>query len=239
MKDILENILERSKFENVFGINLAAPQNVIFSSMLNLDYATFRVPRGGGKDLLLAMYAMLYAASKPESRVLITTPTRRQTKMTFSILDVVISCADNKYFQTLFEPHISSNTCFLQFKNGSRIDAGIDCDTNSDIILVNEASTMPEEELSKLIVGVENGDLKKVFLMSAGYYDVNYMNKIEAHECFSTHVFGYKTFPSGFYDQANIDEAKRTLSAKGFDMDYNAKVVCPIFQERSEDENAS
>ncbi len=233
MKDILENILERSKFENIFGIDLAAPQNVIFSSMLNLNYALFRVPRGGGKDLLLAMYAMLYAASEAGSRVLITTPTVRQSKITFSLLSAVISAASNKYFQdAVFEPHISSNTCFLQFKNGSRIDAGTKCDTDIDVVLVNEASSMPGEQLSKLIIGVENGDLKKVFLMSTGYYDYNYMNKIEAHECFSTYAFGYKSFPSGFYDPENINEAKKIMSAAEFDMEYNAKV-----RKEKEDDN--
>ena len=226
----MEDILEKSKFENIFGINLATPQNVIFNSMLNLNYATFRVSRGAGKDLLLAMYAMLYAASEPESRVLITTPTIRQAKMTFNSLNVV-----RKYFQdATFEPHISSDVCFLQFKNESRIDARTEYDTDSDVVLVNEADSMPEQQLLKLMVGVENGDLKKAFLMSTGYYDYNHMNKIEAHECFSPHAFGYKSFPSGFYDQANIDEAKKLLSVDEFDMEYNAKVV-----KISEDDNAS
>ena len=63
--------------------------------------------------------------------------------------------------------------------------------------------------------------------MSVGYYDYNYMNKIEAHDCFSTFAFGYKTFPEEFYDQSNIDEAKKELSADVFDMEYNAK-VCPL-----------
>ena len=220
----MKNILKKSKFENIFGINLAAPQNVIFNSMLNLNYATFRVPRGGGKDLLLAMYAMLYAGSEPESRVSIITPTPRQTKMTFSSLDIVIGSAGSKYFQgALFELNFHSN--MLQFKNGSRIDAGTEYNTDSDVVLVNEADSMPGEQLSKLVAGVENNDLKKVFLMSVGYYDVNYMNKIEAHESFSTHAFGYKSFPSGFYDQANIDEAKKLLSAAEFDINYNAKIV--------------
>ena len=230
----MEYILKKSKFENIFGINLAAPQNVIFNSMLNLNYATFRVPRGGGKDLLLAMYAMLYAGSEPESRVSIITPTSRQAKMTFNSLDVIIRSAGSKYFQgALFEPHFHSN--MLQFKNGSRIDVGTKYDTNSDVVLVNEADTMPGEQLLKLMVGVEIDDLKKVFLMSIGYYDYNYMNKIDAHECFSTHAFGYKAFPLGFYDQANIDEAKKLLSVYEFDMEYNAKVVC-VSEKRSEDE---
>lgn len=235
----MKDILEKSKFENVFGINLAAPQNVIFSSMLNLNYATFRVPRGGGKDLLLAMYAMLYAGSWPESRVLITTPTSRQSKMTFNSLDIVIGSAGSKYFQgALFELNFHSN--MLQFKNGSRIDAGTKYEADSDIVLVNEADSMPGEQLSKLMAGVENEDLKKVFLMSTGYYDFNYMNKIEAHECFSAHAFGYKSFPSGFYDQSGIDEAKKLFSVDEFDMEYNAKVV-KVNQEDAvcEDDNAS
>ncbi len=231
----MENILKKSRFENIFGINLAAPQNVIFSSMLNLNYAKFRVPRGGGKDLLLAMYAMLYAELEPKSRILMTTPTTRQARMAFSLLDVVRSTSDNKYFKDA----VYSFRQDVKFKNGSRIDVGTKYDDNSDVVLVNEADTMPEEQLSKLVLGVENGDLKKVFLMSAGYYDYNYMNKIEAHECFSAHAFGYKSFPSGFYDQENIDEAKKLLSADEFDMEYNAKVVSLVFQERSEDAKAT
>ncbi len=227
----MEDVLKGSRFENIFGINLVAPQHVIFNSMLNLNYATFRVPRGGGKDLLLAMYAMLYAESEPESRILITTPTFRQTKMTFNQVSVITS--NSEYFQGLLlgRPTICYDTCYLKFKNGSRLDAvvlndvGIKHALHSDVVLVNEASTMPGEQLSKLMVGVENDDLKKVFLMSAGYYDYNHMNKIEAHEYFSTHAFGYKSFPSGFYDQVNIDEAKKALSAAEFDMEYNAKVV--------------
>lgn len=236
----MEDVLKNSKFENVFGISLAAPQSVIFNSMLNLNYAVFRISRGGGKDLLLAMYAMLYAVWEPESRILITTPTHKQAKMTFNMLDVITSRAGNKYFQgVVFEPHISSDACFLQFKNGSRIDAGTEYDGSSDIVLVNESSSMPEPRLSKLLVDVENGNLKKVFLMSTGYYDYNCMNKIEAHECFSTHAFGYKAFPSGFYDQKNINEAKKILSVDVFNMDYNAKVVKVNQGERSEDENAT
>lgn len=222
------------RFRNSFGIDLTVPQDVVFNSMLNLNYATFRLPRGGGKDFLLASYAISYAASNPMSRVLITAPTFRQAKINFGEVSK-LSLVDNVQKLLLKKPTFGFDTCYLKFKNKSRIEAmalngrSIKYAMGSEIVLVNEASSVDGNQLAKLVTCVENDDsVKKVFFMSAGYYDYNYMSKVEAHDCFSTLAFGYKTFPEEFYDQANIDEAKKILSANKFDMEYNAKVCSSV-----------
>jgi len=218
--------LEKNEFRNIFGTDLVIPQNIVFNAMTSLDYVAFRLPRGGGKDFLLSTYAMLYAASVAESHVSIVTPIYRQVRTLFVGIDHF--SLKSTYFKDLYleKPVISCDACRLRFKNGSilKSEAFDDSYNNGGIILVNEASSMPKQQLLKLIKGVENGTLKKVFLMSTGYYDYNPMNEIEAHEYFSTLAFGYKAFPTGFYDQAAMDEAKKTLSANVFDMEYNSKI---------------
>lgn len=221
------------RFRNSFGIDLVAPQDVVFNSMSNLNYATFRLPRGGGKDLLLAFYAISYAASNPMSRVLIIVPTFRQAKINFREVER-LSLVDNFQELLLGKPTFAFDTCYLKFKNESRIEAmalndrSIKYAMGSEIVLVNEASSADSNQLSKLVTCAENSDIKKIFFMSTGYYDYNYMNKIEAHDHFSTLAFGYKAFPEGFYDQLNIDEAKKTVSANEFDIEYNAKVLSSV-----------
>jgi hypothetical protein len=226
------------RFRNSFGIDLAAPQDVVFNSMLNLNYAIFRLPRGGGKDLLLAFYAMLYAASNPMSRVLITAPSFRQAKINFGEVSK-LSLVDNVQELLLKKPFIASDMCYLQFKNGSVVEASsmnIKHTLKVDVVLVNESSSMPKDQLENLMSRAENDDsVKKIFFMSTGYYDYNYMSKIEAHDCFSTLAFGYKTFPEEFYDQVNIDEAKKILSANVFDMEYNAKVLSLVGETKREE----
>jgi hypothetical protein len=225
----MNSVLKGSKFRHIFGTDLVTPQNIIFNSMINLDYAAFRLPRGSGKDFLLDAYAMLYTSSIPKSTVLITAPTYTQAKISFRGLE---RFSLNTYFGDLLlkRPIIASNMCYLKFKNGSQIDAraldnlGVKYAINSDVVLVTEAASIPKEQLSKLVSNVENNVFKKVFLMSTGYYDYNYMNEIEAHEYFSTLAFGYKAFPTEFFDQANIDDVKKTISADVFDMEYNSKI---------------
>ena len=221
------------RFRNSFGIDLTAPQDVVLNSMLNLNYATFRLPRAGGKDFLLSFYAMLYAASVDGSRVLITAPTFRQAKINFKEV-VKLSLKDSFQELLLGKPTFAFDTCYLKFKNGSIIEAmtlndmGIKYDRSGDVVLINEASSADSDKLARLVTCVENGDIKKVFFMSTGYYDYNYMSEVEAHDCFSTLAFGYKTFPEGFYDQLNIEDAKKVFTEEEFDMEYNAKIVSSI-----------
>lgn len=206
---------------SVFGTELATPQNIIFNSMMNLNYAAFRLPRGGGKDFLLAVYAMQHAASTAESHISIVAPVYRQVKILFE--EIERFSLKSTHFKDL---RLEKSVCRLRLKNGSIIEAMPFHIYDGDIILVTEASNMPKHRLLELIKGVESNTLKKVFLMSVGYYDYNYMSEIEAHEHFSTLAFGYKSFPIGFYDQASIDNAKKTLSADVFNMEYNSKKIC-------------
>ncbi len=221
-------ILEGNNFRDIFGTDLVMPQNIIFNSMMNLDYAAFRLSRGGGKDFLLATYAMLYATSVAESHISIVAPVYKQAKIPFEVINRF--SLKSAYFKDLYseKPITGCNICYLEFKNKSIIEATPFCDDiftyNGNIILVTEADSMPEQHLLKLIKGVENNTLRKVFLMSAGYYNYNYMNKIEAHGYFSTFAFGYKAFPTGFYDQTSIDNIKETLSIDIFNMEYNSKI---------------
>ena len=210
---------------------MATPQDIIFNTMMNLDYAAFRLPRGGGKDFLLSTYAMLYAASISESHILIEAPVYRQVKILFEVINQ-ISLKNVYYFNDSYlgKPaalkSYSRNDCYLRFKNGSTIKAMPNIPIYDDnVVLVNEADGMLKQRLLELVKGVENNTLKKVFLMSGGYYDYNSMNEIEAHKYFSTLAFGYESFPTGFYDQANIDHAKETLSTDVFNMEYNSKIV--------------
>ena len=224
----MNTVLEGSKFRNIFGTDLVTPQNIIFNAMISLDYAAFRLPRGGGKDFLLSAYALLYATSIPGGHVLIDAPVYRQVKILFEAINHF--SLKNAYFKDIYlgNPAASRNDCYLRLRNGSTIKAVPNIPSyDGDIILVTEASSMPKQRLSELIKSAENNTLKKVFLMSGGYYDYNCMNEIGAHECFSTLAFGYRAFPTGFYDQASIYEAKKTLSADVFNMEYNSKICKP------------
>lgn len=220
-------VLEKNEFRNIFGTDLVTPQDIIFNTMMNLDYVAFRLPRGSGKDFLLSAYALLYASSIIGGRILIDAPSYRQVKMVFEAINC-FSLGKNAYFKDLYlgDPAASRNDCYLRLRNGSTIKAVPNIPSyNGDIVLITEASSMPKQQLLKLIKGVENNTLKKVFLMSTGYYNFNYLHRIETHEYFSTLAFGYKAFTTGFYDQANIDHAKETLSTDMFDMEYNSKIL--------------
>jgi len=221
-------VLEESKFGDIFGGDLAAPQNIVFNSMISLDRATFRLPRGGGKSFLLSTYAMLCAATTAESHISIIAPAYIQSKALFVEIDRF--CFKSAYFKYLYseKPVVGCDACYLRFKNGSTIKATPFRDIysdNSNIILIDEANSVPDLELSELMTHIKNRTPKKVFLISTGYYNYKYINKVEADEHFSTLAFGYKAFPTGFFDQANIDEIKKTLTADVFDMDYNSKVL--------------
>jgi len=228
----MNSVLEENEFRNIFGTfrdifgtDLAPPQNIVFNAMMNLNYVTFRLSRGGGKDFLLSAYALLYATSIAGGHVLIDAPAYRQVKILFEAINYF--SLKNTYFKDIYlgNPATSRNDCYLRLKNGSTIKAVPNIPSyDGDIILVTEADGMPKQRLSELIKGAENNTLKKVFLMSGGYYDYNCMNEIETHECFSTLTFGYRAFPTGFYDQASIDNAKKTLSTDVFDMEYNSKI---------------
>jgi len=225
-------VLEKNEFRNIFGTfkdifdtDLVTPQNIVFNGMINLDYAAFRLPRGGGKDFLLSTYALLRAASVAKSNILIEAPVYRQVKILFESINYL--SFKSTYFEDLYSVNTadSRNDCYLKFKNGSTIRAVPNIPIyDGDIVLVTEASSMPKQRLSELIKGIKNNTLRKVLFMSTGYYDYNSMNEIETYECFSSLAFGYKAFTTGFYDQANIDHAKETLSTDVFDMEYNSKI---------------
>jgi len=210
-----------------FKIDLAHPQKVVFDVMLNLNYAVFRLPRGGGKDFLLSIYALLYACSNSESVVTVVSPSYRQSKFVFEELCKLIF-RYNLSELLLVEPTVSFGECFLDFKNKARVRfapcGGYYLNSSDDVVLISESNHMPLEFMVELVDSIERGHSKKVFLMSTGYRVDSYMSKIEAHPSFSICAFGCKSFPEGFYDQSNIDEAKKILTKDEFDMEYNAKV---------------
>ena len=137
------------RFRTIFDIDLTltAPQDIVLNGMQNLNYATFRLPRGGGKDFLLASYALFCAASYPKCRILITAPTFRQVKINFREVQR-LSLVDNFKELLLKKPFIASDVCYLKFKNGSSIDAmslndvAVKYAMDSAVVRVNEASSV-------------------------------------------------------------------------------------------------
>ena len=198
---------------DLFLKQLVTPQNIVMDMMLNLNYASFKLPRGGGKDFLFSNYALMTATSMPDTRVLITTPSYAQAKSNFiTIYDQLV---DMKVFK--FSSSIGYYASFLTLPNGSKIKAEANQDhmvsesgIRQDIILVNEANSIDGDWLYKLLKCVEAGLYKKVFLIYSGdsikhMVSSNFINVIEANENFSSASFGYKAFPEGFFGESVIE----------------------------------
>jgi len=185
-------------------------QKIVMRVMGSLNYANFRLPRCGGKSFLLSRYALDYADKFNNSRIVITAPSLRQIKRVFSYeLKIDTSVPKKVLDDSVIEGVEVSNVV----------------NYSGDVLLIDEGNHISGDFLKQLLLSIEGQSFKKIFIMSTGFYDFNPMMLVEKNENFSSLAFGFKSYPKRIYNEQNILEARKILSAAEFDMEYNSKII--------------
>ncbi|MCK5016001.1 MAG: terminase family protein [Candidatus Peribacteraceae bacterium] len=148
--------------EDLLGIDLDAPQKVILEEMWFKSYTIVTAGRGCGKSYLLSVISALYALLYPGKKVLIMSPSFRQSKHCFDELK-------RRYIESpilreacVKKPIIGSDRCYLDFygvegKAGSNVSAFPLGDGSrirglrGHFILVDEFAQVPEDIFETVI----------------------------------------------------------------------------------------
>jgi len=148
--------------EDLLNVELDTPQKVVFEDMWFKPYVLLTEGRGCGKTWKLSVIATLYALLYPGKKVLLMSPSFRQSKNLFS--EVMNRHAESSILReaSIKKPVIGADNCYLHLrapanKFGSKIEAyplgtgekirGL----RGHLIVVDEFAQVPEEIFEMVI----------------------------------------------------------------------------------------
>jgi len=148
--------------EDLLGIDLDLPQKVILEEMWSKPYTIVTAGRGCGKSFLLSVVSALYALLYPGKRVLIMSPSFRQSKMVFDELKKRYIGSPIFREACQKKPIVGSDMCYLNLRGlGDRPGSSIEAYPLGDgtrirglrghFILVDEFAQVPEEIFEMVI----------------------------------------------------------------------------------------
>jgi len=148
--------------EDLLGLDLDTPQKIILEEMWFRPYTIVTAGRGCGKSFLLSVVSALYGLLYPGKRVLIMSPSFRQSKMVFEELKKRHTESPLLREACQKKPIVGSDRCYLNIrgtgdKTGSSIEAYPLGDGSrirglrGHFILVDEFAQVPEDIFEMVI----------------------------------------------------------------------------------------
>lgn len=102
--------------QELLCVDLPAPQRVILKDMWFKPYVLVTAGRGCGKTYLLAVLTCLYGLLFPGKKILLVSPSFRQSKMIFDEVERVYTGSPILREACLKKPTVGADRCYLQFR---------------------------------------------------------------------------------------------------------------------------
>lgn len=148
--------------QELLFVDLPAPQRVVFDDIWCKPFSLITASRGTGKTFLLSVFSTLYALLYPGIRVLLMSPSYRQSRLIFEEVNKRYIGSPILREACLKKPIVSSDRCYLHFNGfgdnpGSAVEAyplgtgekvrGL----RGHVILADEFAQIPQEIFDMVI----------------------------------------------------------------------------------------